>query len=274
MKMPSAGGELSADLYISPIQYNEKTHEYVLYHADDYWVYVDGAPTNEPVFTNASTLAEISTNSRSFTKGCAGCHVAGLVVNPQDANGEWTTSGGAIDPNTIAMYTNRNIYDFDGDGVMEQMNTGCETCHGPGGDHVTSMSKEDIINPLTDLTAQEANNMCGMCHSRGKSLPNNTFSFAYDDENMNNWVLGDMVDDLYTDGGGYYGDKDSDGAHSSSKHHQQFRDFYESSKPTFSFHEVTCFECHDVHNDVKHHIRQEIEDDHGNSKELHRRRMG
>ncbi len=59
----------------------------------------------------------------------------------------------------------------------------------------------------------------------------------------------------YTDGGGYYGD-----AFSSRQHHQQFYDFYKSSKPTFSFHNVTCFECHDIHNEVKHHIVEEIEE--------------
>lgn len=259
MKIPDGTGTESADWYISPVQYNEKTHEYVLYHADDYWVFDNGVPTNVPVFTSTSTLADISTNSRSFTKGCSGCHVTGMVINPKDANGEWTMSGGAIDPTTEGMYTNNNTFDLDGDGVKEQMNTGCERCHGPGGDHVTSLSKDDIINPATDLTPEQATNMCGMCHSRGKSLPNNTFSFAYDDLNMEDWAIGDLVDDYYTDGGGYYGDNDPiSPIRSSRQHHQQFRDFTESNKPTFQFHNVTCYECHDVHNTVKHHIREEI----------------
>jgi hypothetical protein len=259
MKIPDAGSVESTDFYVSPIQYNEKTREYVLYHADDYWVYNDGTPTNVPVFTASSTLSEISTNSRSFTKGCAGCHVTGLVVKEKDSNGEWSASGGAIDPATLASYTNNNIYDLDGDGVKEQMNTGCERCHGPGSDHAAGPSKNNIINPETDLTAEEANNMCGMCHSRGKSLPNNTFSFAYHDDTMENWTLGELVDDVYTDGGGYWGDKVGESEKRSSKqHHQQFLDFTESSKPTYEYHQVTCFECHDVHNSVKHHIRESI----------------
>lgn len=259
MKMMTSEGE-SADLYVSPIQYNEKTREYVLYHADDYWVYNSGVPSNVPVFTSSSTLADASTNSRSLTKGCSGCHVTGLTINAQDANGEWTMSGGAIDPTTLAMYTNNNIYDLDGDGTEEQLNTGCERCHGPGGDHVLSPSPSNIVNP-DSLTAQEANNICGMCHSRGKSKPNNTFSFPYHDDTMMSWTQGEFVADLYTDGGGYWGDGTS-----SKQHHQQFYDFYKSSKPTFAFHEVRCSECHDVHNDVKHHVREEIveEDSLGN----------
>ncbi|MCK5087017.1 MAG: hypothetical protein KAQ90_05825, partial [Melioribacteraceae bacterium] len=48
VRIPASDGTPSADWYISPIQYNEKTHEYVLYHADDYWVYNDGTPSNVP----------------------------------------------------------------------------------------------------------------------------------------------------------------------------------------------------------------------------------
>ncbi len=254
IKLLTSEGE-SEDHYISPIQYNEKTHEYVLYHADDYWVYDSGTPTNVPVFTPSSTKADASTNSRSLTKGCSGCHVTGLVINAQDGNGEWTMSGGAIDPATISTYTDNNIYDLDGDGTEEQLNTGCERCHGPGGDHVAAPSPANIINPA-NLTSDEANNMCGMCHSRGKSKPNNTFSFPYHDDTMMSWEIGETVEPIYTDGGGYWGD-----GINSSKHHQQFYDFYKSDKPTFQFHQVTCFECHDVHNEVKHHIREEIEEE-------------
>jgi len=259
MKILTSEGE-SADHYISPIQYNEKTFEYVLYHADDYWVYNGGVPSNVPVFTSSSTRSDISTNSRSMTKGCAGCHVTGITINAQNADGEWTMSGGAIDPATLPMYTDNNIYDFDGDGTPEQLNTGCERCHGPGGDHVAGPSSSNIINP-DSLSATEANNICGMCHSRGKSKPNNTFSFPYHDDTLTSWAVGDLVEPIYTDGGGYWGDGTS-----SKKHHQQFHDFYKSSKPTFVYHEVTCFECHDVHNEVKHHVREEImeEDSLGN----------
>ena len=44
---------------------------------------------------------------------------------------------------------------------------------------------------VTDLTIDQANNLCGMCHSRGKSLPNNTFGFPFDDENLVGWNVGD-----------------------------------------------------------------------------------
>ncbi len=241
----------SNDFYISPVQYNEKTHEYVLYHPEAWY---DENNNNVPIYTPTSTLADASLNSRSFTKGCAGCHVTNLSVM-QDSNGEWISSGAGVEDE--ALYVNyNNVYDLDQDGDLDQMNNGCENCHGPGGDHVVAPSPNNIINPAdeNDLTPEQANNLCGMCHSRGKSLPNNTFSFPFDDANLVTWNIGDLVATWYTDGGGYYGD-----SYNSRQHHQQFYDFSKSSKPTFQFHMVTCYECHDIHNEVKHHIREEIE---------------
>jgi len=245
VKINTDEGE-SEDYYISPIQYNEKTHAYVIYHADAWYT-----ETNAPI--DYSTLLDAATNNRSMAKGCSGCHLTGLELTQSD-HGEWIMHGAGVS-NEGSYDGLSNIVDLDGDGHLDQMNTGCEQCHGPGGDHASSPSSNNIINPSDegDLSADQANNLCGMCHSRGKSLPNNTFGFAFDDENLENWVVGDMVASHYTDGGGYW----PDGTHSQ-KHHQQFSDFYKSNKPGFEFHQVRCYECHDVHNEVKHHIREEI----------------
>lgn len=254
VKINTSEGETQG-IYISPIQYNEKTHEYVLYHADAWY---DGS--NQPVYTGSSTLAEAATNSRSLAKGCSGCHTTGLTLD-QNTSGEWIAHGGAIDPATLGSYDN-NVFDLDGDGTLEQINTGCERCHGPGGDHASTGDKTKIINPA-DLTTAEANNLCGMCHSRGHSLPNGTFSFPYHDDTMQSWTVGEFVSDIYSDGGGYWGD-----GVQSVKHHQQFYDFYQSSKPTFAFHEVRCTECHDVHNTNKHHIVDSIVEEDANNQPI------
>lgn len=256
VKINTSEGE-SNDYYVSPIQYNEKTHEYVLYHPDAWY-----DSNNQPIYTSSSTLADASQNSRSLAKGCSGCHVTGLDIQGQDANGEWMFSGaGVMDE---ALYAGKvNYYDIDGDGDLDQINIGCERCHGPGEDHAVNFPGDTskIINPSKDLTPTQANNLCGMCHTRGKSLPNGTFGFPFDDANLTGWAVGDMVADFYSDGTGLWPDNKS-----SKKHHQQFHDFYESSKPTFEFHNVACYECHDVHNTAEHNIREEIveEDSLGN----------
>ena len=239
----------SSGYYVSPVQYNEKTDEYVVYHGSDW--YADGLP----IYTLTSTLADIAGNSRNIAKNCSGCHSNGLEVW-QNENNEWLMKGAPMEDD--ALYAGMvNVYDIDGDGNLDQINTTCESCHGPGGDHAATGDKTKIINP-SNLTADQANNLCGMCHSRGKSLPNNTFGFPFHDDTLEGWEVGDMVADIYTDGGGYWGDNAAEGPTNSTKHHQQFYDLYESSKPTYVYHNVTCFECHDVHNDTKHHITKQV----------------
>jgi hypothetical protein len=245
VKINTSEGE-SAALYISPVQYNDKTYEYVTYHPEAWW-----DESDQPIYTTSSTLSDAAGSSRSMPKGCSGCHLTGAELS-QDVNGEWIASGAPVlDESSYDTYN--NIFDLDGDGDLDQINTGCEECHGPGGDHQAAASKDNIINPATDLTAEESNNLCGMCHNRGKSLPNNTFGFPFDDENLISPQVGDIAADFFTDGGADWGDGET-----SKSHRQQFLGFSESSKPTFEFHQVTCFECHDVHNTEKHHMRTEI----------------
>jgi len=243
LKINTPEGE-SNDYYISPIQYNEKTHAYVQYHANDWW---DFNNNNEPkVF---STRSEAATNSRSLAKGCSGCHMTGLEVQ-QTADGEWVSSGAGVeDPAPYASLN--NVFDIDGDGDLDQINTTCERCHGPGGDHAATGDKTKIINPR-NLTTEQATNMCGMCHARGKSLPNHTFGYPFDDANLTSWSPGDLVADFYSDGAGRWPDG------SSVQHHQQFNDFITTEKSIFQFDPITCYNCHDIHNTVKHHIRTEI----------------
>lgn len=254
VKMNTSEGE-SADHYISPVQYNDKSFGYAAYHPETWW-----DANNDPIYTNSSTKSDAAQFGKSLASGCSGCHSTGNQMNPKDANGEWTYSAAGVDDES--MYTAfNNIYDIDGDGDLDQINTGCESCHGPGSDHASAPSADNIINPADpdDLTPDQANNTCGMCHNRGKSLPNNSFGFPYDDANLTPWAVGDMVSDFFTDGGGDWADNKT-----SKSHRQQFLGFYESSKPTFQFHNVTCFECHDVHNTEKHHIRTEIEEEDSN----------
>jgi hypothetical protein len=239
----SSEGE-TADYYISPVQYNDVTKGYAAYHPEDWW---DGS--NLPI--NYTTKMSVAAgHGHTLAKGCSGCHTTGLSLM-QDLNNEWIMSGAGVE--NEALYTTfNNIMDIDGDGDLDQINTGCEVCHGPGGNHVASSNSADIINPA-NLTAEQANNLCGMCHNRGKSKPNNTFGFPFDDASLTGWSVGDFVADFFTDAGGDWPDTKT-----SVKHRQQYLDFIESSKPTFQFHMVTCYECHDVHNTEKNHIRTEI----------------
>lgn len=255
LKIPVAGGGYTASHYVSPVQYNEKTAEYVGYHPEAWY-----DESNAPRFGSSTTAADVGasdkTQKRSFEKQCVGCHFTHTESVSQNADGEWIADA----PDAGSGDTGDNVYDVDGDGTLDLVNTGCERCHGPGSDHVASASPDDIINPA-DLTAKQANDMCGFCHSRGSSFPNQTFHYPFDDANMEDWEVGDLWEDYYIDHGGYYGDGNEGEVRSSKKHHQQYFDLYESAKPDFVYHQVTCYECHDVHNEVPHQIVESIWED-------------
>jgi len=251
VKINTSEGE-SADYYISPIQFNEKTHEYVTYHPDAWY-----DSNNQPIFTTSSTKQDAAQHGHSLASGCSGCHVTGLEITGQDANNEWMFNGAGVFDEAPYAGLN-NFYDIDGDGDLDQINIGCERCHGPGEDHAVNFpgDKSKIINPAIDLTVWQANNMCGMCHSRGHSKPNGTFGFPFDDANLTSWAVGDIVTDYYDYAAGYWGD-----GQSSKSHHQQFLDFYRNSMPSNQFEPVACYNCHDPHGTTEHLIVTEIEEE-------------
>ncbi|MBI4877561.1 MAG: hypothetical protein HY822_23265 [Acidobacteria bacterium] len=237
---------LSAGVYEAPIQFNEPTKEYVLYNPQ-YWYTAD----NKPIFTKASTAKEAA-KSNPFHKQCAGCHTTALSVW-QDANGEWLSSA----PPAILTTADDNHYlDLNFDGVPEQYNTGCERCHGPGGQHILSRGDpKKIINP-GKLSARQANELCGGCHSRGASKPGELHEYPFDETANRDYgdAIGEPLFDKYSvNKAGVY----PDGV-TSRQHHQQLNDFMRSAKWEFASHKVTCFECHDVHADTKAQIRQAV----------------
>ena len=100
--------------------------------------------------------------------------------------------------------------------------------------------------------------LCGSCHTRGKSVPGHNFGYPYDEAANQAYAsaLGEDLDRFFDPAPGRW----PDGV-SPTKHRQQYLEFLESSKPTFQFHKVTCYECHDVHNTEEHHAVTEVESD-------------
>lgn len=147
--------------YILPVQYNEKTREYVQYNAGHWY---DGS--NLPLYTaaygtdnlvvqfGAQGLTSDKGTQRSWENRCAGCHQTGLVTKA-----ETTSYGGTDVEEAVTGYSELNI--------------GCESCHGPGAAHAASRNPGDIINPdnfkaLGVTGLRLANQVCGACHHRGE----------------------------------------------------------------------------------------------------------
>jgi predicted CXXCH cytochrome family protein len=95
-------------------------------------------------------------NQDSFDNNCAGCHFTGYRLEGSEADG-WS-AGAVVDPG--------GAFDYDGDGRVELINTGCETCHGPGSEHLELSPRGSYIVSPGLLTPGRQAAICGSCHSR------------------------------------------------------------------------------------------------------------
>ena len=92
----------------------------------------------------------------SFDNNCLGCHAVGFRLAGSATQG-W--SGQAVhDPN--------GEFDLDGDGRNEEINVGCESCHGPGSEHIEAEVRGSRIVMPALITPEREMTLCGACHSR------------------------------------------------------------------------------------------------------------
>jgi predicted CXXCH cytochrome family protein len=188
--------------------------------------------------------------AKSFEKECASCHYTGYTLKKLES-GEYV-AGAVNDPN--------GEFDIDGDGVPNELNIGCESCHGAGSAHVKASAAKKaatIVSP-GKLASERASVICGQCHSRPQGFLNNDQPVNKDNKMM---VPGTSRNDYLVN----YTTRE-DGApgdvwesHSKS-HHQQYLDFIRSSKYRNGEQILSCTTCHDPHGAgaaFKHQMRKD-----------------
>jgi len=253
LRVPIAGGGFAKDNYVSPLQYNEKTRQYVGYHPEHWW----DPTTMMPTLYMTSTRSEIADIGRSYSRRCIGCHTTGFRELYQDPVGEWVyRPWPATLPNPARV---EQYPDYDRDGIRDIVNIGCEACHGPGSAHVMGGGDPEHILAPSELDTERSNEICQQCHIRSASVPSGTHGYPYRDDVGEYWIPGvtEMpLTDFYAEHGGYWPD-----GITSKQHHQQYEDLYRTSKPSNSFHPVKCVECHSPHKGGKHMVVTKIVDD-------------
>ncbi len=187
--------------------------------------------------------------AKSFEKECASCHYTGYTLTKLES-GEYV-AGAVNDPN--------GELDIDGDGMPNELNIGCESCHGAGSAHVKATAEKKaatIVSP-GKLASERASVICGQCHSRPQGFLNNDQPVNKDNKMM---VPGTSRNDYLVN---YTTREDASPkdvweSHSKS-HHQQYLDFIRSSKYRNGDQILSCTTCHDPHGGwaFKHQMRQD-----------------
>ncbi len=177
--------KLSKALYFAPAQFSRTLGWQPGNAAPDKTGWYDASYNFKFNASTTSSQLVASGGPSSHTASCVGCHVTGIRSISKNAAGEtqfqgfYATLYNANDP----MYV-----DYNGDGNLLLTSIGCESCHGPGAQHVLGGGDPaKIVNPAT-LTGAQSAEICGRCHIRGKSVPAGTYAWPYHDDTGTDWI--------------------------------------------------------------------------------------
>jgi predicted CXXCH cytochrome family protein len=201
------------------------------------------------VGTPDDVLTAPPVNTNTVQTMCAGCHFNGWERYQDSATGQYMARA-VNDPG--------GELDIDDDPGVDEINVGCENCHGPGSEHVAARRAQFIVNPRL-LSAERSSAMCGRCHDRRQGYGGATI--GYTQPVSVSGVLarpGISRRELLTEftdpvkkgptmrGPGREDNIWADDIHSN-KPHQQYADFLKSKMYRNERQLVACSDCHDMH---------------------------
>jgi hypothetical protein len=189
-------------------------------------------------------------NTNTVQAMCASCHLTGWERYEDEATGQFLVR--AVDDPGGAM-------NIDDDPAMDEINIGCENCHGPGSEHVETQGTSGlIVNPMF-LSAERSSVVCGRCHDRRQGFGGPTLGYtqalSVDGELARPGISRHELLTRFTDpikkgptmpGPGTANNIWPDDIHSN-KPHQQYSDFLKSKMYRNDRLLVTCSDCHDMH---------------------------
>jgi len=200
--------------------------------------------------TSDDVLTAPPVNTNAVQTMCAGCHLTGWERYQDKATGQYLVRA-VNDPG--------GDMNIDDDPELDEINVGCESCHGPGSEHVAATGRSRfIVNPKY-LSAERSSVVCGRCHDRrqGYGGPTMGYTQAISEagELAKPGISRHELITKYTDpvkkgptmrGGGREDNIWPDDVHSN-KPHQQYSDFLKSKMYRNDRLLVACSDCHDMH---------------------------
>ncbi len=224
-------------------RYDRTRKVYRDYHLDWYW-------------NDAAKTFRFPAASKTFEGNCTACHSTGFERYFEGSTGEWL-SRAVSDP--------AGAFDIDGDGDKDEINLGCEVCHGPGSEHRawaisnfgSGMEARYIVEPEY-MSPSRGMMVCGRCHDRPSgagSVINSEPLNGADEMARVGTSRADFLANFTTRKGPDVKDLWNDNLHSKS-HHQQYSDLLKSPKHRNDRLLVVCSDCHDAHGyaTFEHHL--------------------
>lgn len=200
--------------------------------------------------TNDDLLAAPPINTNTVQTMCAGCHLTGWERYQDAATGQYLVRA-VNDPG--------GEMNIDDDPEPDEINVGCESCHGPGSEHAANAGRSGLIVNPKYLSAERSSALCGRCHDRrqGYGGPTVGYTQAVSEEGFlarpgigRNELITKFTDPVKKGptmrGQGREDNIWADDVHSS-KPHQQYSDFLKSKMYRNDRWLVTCSDCHDMH---------------------------
>ena len=215
------------------------------------------APGPDGKYGTKDDVLALPSPTETFEGQCAGCHFTGNTVT-KDATTQELLASAVPDIN--------GAFDTSGNGQPQEVNVGCEACHGPGSTHRAEALKgvnppvgdrsnhkgKFIVNPVL-LGNDRASMICGRCHDQvlGNSqlgvrevplnkleqfpLPGISRSeFLANFASRKSFAISDLW---------------QDGIHPKI-HRAQYSTWLKSKHARNSRQLVTCYDCHDNHADT------------------------
>lgn len=221
---------LGKDNYLpAPIRWSVLQNDWIVggFNPQD-WFVADGTPDGRPL-----TAAELPRGRVAEAK-CNGCHTTGYRYAKGD-DGVWKAR-------------------MHGQG---EIGVACESCHGPASRHVDEAhaakaagrtlvaGRTAIVNPLRDLNAEQATQVCGQCHGRGthKQEPALAFPTGFlpgDTDLLSRFRLWSFSGTNNADEAAYFWRNDW-----AARNRQQYQDFTRSGHHAKGG--MSCLSCHALH---------------------------
>jgi predicted CXXCH cytochrome family protein len=237
------GGPVYKQRYL--IRVGNETYPFLQYNTEgkDSWANRTRKPWRDYhgdwLFDEAKGKLKDPPKGKSFEIQCASCHYNGYTLTPT-VEGNFV-AGAANDPN--------GEMDIDGDGVPNELNIGCESCHGPGSEHAKAPRTRKasmIVNP-GKLASERSMVICNQCHSRPQGTQKNDQPINKDGRMLTPGISrNEYLVNHTTREDAAQGDFWPDGVHSKS-HHQQATDLVRSKHYINENQILNCADCHDPH---------------------------